>query len=89
MDPRASAFWVRFKANRLAYTLTILVTLTVGILIGTVVSYGVKGKEGQNKAADVAAFNARLEAWFAHYLKGAGAPPTSSVEARTTTCPSS
>src|SRR5437016_3738754 len=52
MDPRASAFWVRFKANRLAYTLTILVTLTVGILIGTVISYGVKGKEGQNKAAD-------------------------------------
>jgi serine protease Do len=52
MDPRASAFWVRFKANRLAYTLTILVTLTVGILIGTVISYGVKGKEGQNKASD-------------------------------------
>jgi serine protease Do len=52
MDPRASALWVRFKANRLAYTLTILVTLTVGILIGTVISYGVKGKEGQNKTSD-------------------------------------
>lgn len=51
MDLRASAFWVRFKANRWAYTFTILATLTVGILIGTVISYGVKGKEGQ-KASD-------------------------------------
>ena len=51
MDSRASAFWVRFKANRWAYTFTILTTLTVGILIGTIVSYGVKGKEGQ-KASD-------------------------------------
>src|SRR5579864_2917732 len=48
MDSRASALWVRLKANRLAYTLTILATLTVGILIGTVVSSGVKGKEGQS-----------------------------------------
>lgn len=52
MDPRARAFWVRIKANRLAYTVTILLTLAVGILIGTVISYGVKGKEGQNKASD-------------------------------------
>jgi fermentation-respiration switch protein FrsA (DUF1100 family) len=43
----------------------------------------------QNKAADIAAFNARLEAWFAHYLKGEGASPSSSVEALTTTCPKS
>src|SRR5437868_2872091 len=50
--PPSSALWVRFKANRLAYTLTILVTLAVGILIGTVISYGVKGKEGQSKASD-------------------------------------
>ncbi len=41
----------------------------------------------QNKKADVAAFNARLEAWFAHYLKGEGATPSSSVEALTTSCP--
>ncbi len=47
MDSRASAFWVRLKANRWAYTFTILATLAVGILIGTVVSSGVKGKEGQ------------------------------------------
>jgi serine protease Do len=51
MDPRASAFWVRLKANRFAYTLTILATLAVGILIGTVISYGVKGQEGK-KASD-------------------------------------
>ena len=51
MDLRESAFWVRVKANRWAYTFTILATLTVGILIGTIVSYGVKGKEGQ-KASD-------------------------------------
>ena len=53
MDSRESAFWVRLKANRWAYTLTILATLAVGILIGTVVSYGVKGKEGQ-KSSDAA-----------------------------------
>lgn len=41
-----NAFWARLKAHRLAYTLTILVTLAVGILIGTVVSSNVKGKEG-------------------------------------------
>ena len=50
MDSRASAFWGRLKANRWAYTLTILATLAVGILIGTVISYGVKGKEGQKSS---------------------------------------
>ncbi len=50
MDSRESAFWVRFKANRWAYTFTILATLAVGILIGTVISYGVKGKEGQKSS---------------------------------------
>src|SRR5437667_7273712 len=47
IDPRASAFWVRLKANRLAYTLTILATLAIGILIGTTVSRGVKGQESK------------------------------------------
>jgi len=51
MEPRESAFWVRFKANRWIYTFTILATLGVGILIGTIVSYGVKGKEGQKSDA--------------------------------------
>src|SRR5271167_2906215 len=53
MDSRESAFWVRLKANRWAYTFTIVATLALGILIGTVVSYGVKGKEGQ-KPSDAA-----------------------------------
>src|SRR6266478_3478287 len=50
MDSRESALWARLKANRWAYTFTILATLTVGILIGTVVSSGVKGKEGQKSS---------------------------------------
>src|SRR5271170_7755280 len=50
MDSRESAFWVRVKANRWSYTFTILATLAVGILIGTIVSYGVKGKEGQKSS---------------------------------------
>ena len=50
MDSRESAFWVRLRANRWAYTFTILATLAVGILIGTIVSYGVKGKEGQKSS---------------------------------------
>jgi fermentation-respiration switch protein FrsA (DUF1100 family) len=40
----------------------------------------------QNKAADQAAFRARRDAWFDHYLKGIGAAPGSSAEALTTTC---
>jgi fermentation-respiration switch protein FrsA (DUF1100 family) len=41
----------------------------------------------QNKAADVATFHARQNAWFDYYLKGIGAAPGSSAEALTTTCP--
>src|SRR5579872_805194 len=43
----SGAIWVRMKAHRWAYTLSILATLAVGILIGTVISASVKGKEGQ------------------------------------------
>jgi len=50
MDPRASGLWLRLKANRAAYTLTILATLTVGILIGTVISKGVKGQESKKNS---------------------------------------
>jgi serine protease Do len=46
----SGAMWMRMKAHRWAYTLSILATLSVGILIGTVISYGVKGKEGQQKS---------------------------------------
>src|SRR5579863_6189915 len=51
MDPRTSGFWVRLKASRPAYTLTVLATLTVGILIGTVIEKGAKGQESK-KASD-------------------------------------
>jgi serine protease Do len=51
MDPLARGFWARLKANRPAYTLTVLVTLTVGILIGTVISKGVKGQERKSSDA--------------------------------------
>src|SRR5450755_2893341 len=47
----SGAMWMRMKANRWAYTLSILATLSVGILIGSVISYGVKGKEGQKSDA--------------------------------------
>ncbi len=46
----SGAMWQRMKAHGWAYTLSILATLSVGILIGTVISYGVKGKEGQQKS---------------------------------------
>src|SRR5579863_1249624 len=49
----SGAMWTRMKAHGWAYTLSILATLSVGILIGTIISYGVKGKEGQQKS-DVA-----------------------------------
>jgi serine protease Do len=49
MDSRT--MWMRMKAHGWAYTLSILVTLAVGILIGTVISIGVKGKEGQKSDA--------------------------------------
>src|ERR1700704_3493850 len=52
MESRVSAFWDRLRAHRLASTLTILTTLAVGILIGTIVSFGVKGQEKNNKPSD-------------------------------------
>jgi serine protease Do len=51
MEARAN-LWGRFRANRLGFTAVILLTLTVGILIGTVVSYGVKGQEKEKRSAD-------------------------------------
>src|SRR5271170_5493325 len=43
----SQAIWVRLKTHRWAYSFSIVTTLALGILIGTVVSSGVKGKEGQ------------------------------------------
>ncbi len=45
MDSQETGWWQRMKANRFASTVVILATLSLGILIGTVVSAGVKGKE--------------------------------------------
>src|ERR1700758_2597799 len=46
MQPRSSSgFLQRLKTDRLLSSLLVVVTLVVGILIGTVISYGVKGKE--------------------------------------------
>jgi len=42
--------WERLKTRRWAYSFSIVTTLALGILIGTVVSYGVKGKEGQKSS---------------------------------------
>jgi serine protease Do len=48
MDSRA--IWVRLKTRRWVYSFSIVATLALGILIGTVVSFGVKGKEGQKSS---------------------------------------
>ena len=45
----SGAMWMRIKTRGWVYTLSILATLSLGILIGTVISYGVKGKEGQSR----------------------------------------
>ena len=52
MRERANEFWGYVKANQPAATLLILCTLAVGILIGTVVSGGVRGQEKDKKASD-------------------------------------
>jgi len=44
------AIWMRLRAHRWVYTFSILATLSLGILIGTVVSSSVKGKEGQKSS---------------------------------------
>ena len=44
MDPLQRGFWQKLKASRFSFSLVTLATLALGILIGTVVTYGVKGK---------------------------------------------
>ncbi|MGB9256386.1 MAG: Do family serine endopeptidase [Candidatus Korobacteraceae bacterium] len=51
MDSQAAGFRQRFKANRFASTVLILATLSLGILIGTVVSGAVKGNQ-QSSSSD-------------------------------------
>src|SRR5437870_12980569 len=54
MNARARATVNRIRGNRLASTTLVLVTLTLGILIGTVISKGVKGKETGHSFSDAA-----------------------------------
>jgi serine protease Do len=51
MEVSANGLWGRFRANRLAFSLVVLLTLAVGILIGTVVSVGVRGQEKRSAEA--------------------------------------
>src|SRR6201981_2982864 len=50
MQQRVNALWGRFKANRAAFAIVILLTLSLGILIGTVISVGVKGQEKRSSS---------------------------------------
>ncbi len=53
MDPRVGNLVEKMKNRRVTSTLLVALTLAVGILIGSVISIGVKGKEGQ-KAVETA-----------------------------------
>ena len=53
MDPRTGGWFERFKARGGASTLLVIATLAVGILIGTVITHGVKGSsQSKNSSAD-------------------------------------
>ena len=52
MNSRVSATWQRLKSHRPMSAFLVLLTLAVGILIGTVISYGVKGQDRKNISAD-------------------------------------
>src|SRR5262249_57350442 len=46
-------------------------------------------QRAQNKAADQAEWVSRIDAWFAHYVKGSAPTPFQGVEVLTQTCPAS
>jgi serine protease Do len=50
MDPQAGGLWQRARAHRFLSTLTIVITLGLGILIGTVITHGVRSQV--NAASD-------------------------------------
>jgi serine protease Do len=52
MNARLSATWEKIKGHRPGSVLLVLLTLAVGILIGTVISFGVRG---QDKSANISA----------------------------------
>ena len=47
-----NALFQRFRSRRLTFTFTILATLSIGILIGSVMAHGVHGKEAQVNSSD-------------------------------------
>ena len=67
MNSRLRAYFQRIKAHRLGSTLTVVATLALGILIGTVASHSGKGKA-------LAAFNSAEDAKF-----GAAVAPSCSL----------
>jgi serine protease Do len=52
MHPRISGAWEAIKARRLGSTVLVVFTLALGILIGTVITHGVKGKEPGPNSSD-------------------------------------
>ncbi len=50
MDPHTRGAWWRLRTRGAAYTLTVLATLALGIVIGTVISKGVKGQESKKSS---------------------------------------
>src|SRR5919201_265172 len=50
MSPRMQAFLPNFRNRRVLSTLMVTATLVLGILIGTLVTHGVKGKEAASSA---------------------------------------
>ena len=51
MQSRVNALWGRVRANRLAFAVLILLTLAIGILVGSVVPFGVRGQEKKSAEA--------------------------------------
>src|SRR5579883_2440445 len=54
MNSGNNSLFTRTLARRWASTFLVLATLTIGILIGTIVSHGVKGKEKGIDSSDAA-----------------------------------
>jgi serine protease Do len=51
MEARVNSLWGRVRANRLIFGLVILLTLGIGVLVGSVVSFGVRGQESKSAEA--------------------------------------
>ncbi len=72
MEPRPSVA-ERFKTRGMASTLLVVATLALGILIGTVITHGVKGKENKGLGSDAAALQVpapqQLSSAFAQIAK--------------------